>query len=579
MPDADTWDQVVRAVGHSGHLDAAALLMRASRAHAHDAELLWLTRAVRCRRSPGQRHNETLLSRAARRLDAQRVAEILAACPTRTCRMELLRARGVWGSSALYAACMYFRSDDCGSEEPLDEAYETKVIALVDVLLCAGADPNASDSDYRGNLGDEPLLLAAYWSARLVRRLLDAGAQLAPNSRYNDAGLLNVAVISGNFYKADDKRVAMLDELVAMGVRAPPGNEIMCSWAGACTNDESTPAAVIAIVKALVRGGCSVSLPSGTFGYTPLERALERDNEPVVRALLTLGAPTTAKSWVLAVRRDGCNAPVLTSLLRAAGVPTDELVVPLGGEEGRTALMEAARYGSLGSVQLLLDAGASVAPHNERGQDALMWAAQAKPFTFGGGALEVAVVSALLDAGADFDARDVQGWSVLHHLAHSACGASWAAAGVELLRDHGAVLHMAHDGRFPWQVPPVGGVCTCGLHVRLLVVAFDAALEAAIVAEKEAMAAKQAVVAAKEAYAVAVGASSVAAEVVSAAAEAVLTAKEAAGTASAAARAAYAAQSTAQARAEAAIDTATHTLSAVGTGNVVKPAAVGPEAS
>ena len=45
--DADTWDHVVRAVAHTRHAGAAAALMRATRAHAHDAELLWLTRAVR----------------------------------------------------------------------------------------------------------------------------------------------------------------------------------------------------------------------------------------------------------------------------------------------------------------------------------------------------------------------------------------------------------------------------------------------------------------------------------------------------------------------------------------------------
>ena len=46
-PTADTWDHVVRAVAHTDHLGAAAALMRATRDHAHDAELLWLTRAVR----------------------------------------------------------------------------------------------------------------------------------------------------------------------------------------------------------------------------------------------------------------------------------------------------------------------------------------------------------------------------------------------------------------------------------------------------------------------------------------------------------------------------------------------------
>ena len=82
-PDADTWDHVVRAVAHTRHAGAAAALMRATREHAHDAELLWLTRAVR---GGGQR--ETLLARAARWLDVARVGEILAACPTPASRAE-----------------------------------------------------------------------------------------------------------------------------------------------------------------------------------------------------------------------------------------------------------------------------------------------------------------------------------------------------------------------------------------------------------------------------------------------------------------------------------------------------------
>jgi hypothetical protein len=207
---------------------------------------------------------------------------------------------------------------------------------------------------------------------------------------------------------------------------------------------------------------------------------LERNNEPVVHALLAAGAPATATSWVLAVRLDGCNAPVLTSLLRAAGVPSEALAVPADGEEGRTALMEAARYGSLGSVQLLLDAGASVAPRNERGQDALMWAARAKPCMFGDGALEVAVVSALLVAGADVNARDEQGWGVLHPLAHSACGAPWAAKAVQLVCERGAAQRRARDGLFPFEVPAAaGGACSCGLHAgRLVGAAVTAAAEA-----------------------------------------------------------------------------------------------------
>jgi hypothetical protein len=82
--DLATWDQVVRAAGHTGHIGAAVRLLLVTREHAHDAELLWITRAVR------GLDGDTLLAHAARRLDVARVAEILAACPTPACRAELV---------------------------------------------------------------------------------------------------------------------------------------------------------------------------------------------------------------------------------------------------------------------------------------------------------------------------------------------------------------------------------------------------------------------------------------------------------------------------------------------------------
>ena len=100
VPTADTWDHVVRAVAHTGYAGAAAALMRATRAHAHDAELLWLTRAVR-----GGEYGETLLVHSMRRLDVARVGEILAACPTPASRAELLACGDRYDTTVLHWAC------------------------------------------------------------------------------------------------------------------------------------------------------------------------------------------------------------------------------------------------------------------------------------------------------------------------------------------------------------------------------------------------------------------------------------------------------------------------------------------
>ena len=71
-PDPQTWDHVVRAAAHCGQLEAAAVLMRLCREHAHDPELLARTRGVR-----SGEHRLTLLMCAVVRCDVARAAEIV----------------------------------------------------------------------------------------------------------------------------------------------------------------------------------------------------------------------------------------------------------------------------------------------------------------------------------------------------------------------------------------------------------------------------------------------------------------------------------------------------------------------
>ena len=409
-PSADTWDHVVRAVAHTDHLGAAAALMRATREHAHDAELLWLTRAVR----GGGIERETLLAHAARRLDVARVGEILAACPTPASRAELLACGDRYDRTALHRACT-----------PRDEQYEECALALVELLLSAGADPRAR-ARYNDGIKFQPIFHAARWSARLVQWLVQAGAPIdgdvAGHSTLLETARVGTAV-----------GVRMIPALVALGARETLGGTVMHNFA--VSPMEGTPPSngdVVAALTALVSIGCSLTQPLAS-GLTPLDWAAYRGNAPVVRALLALGVAATAKSLACAVA-----CPGVVRLLLAAGAPAGELVRFLPAKGNVTPLMQAAGKAAFESVQLLLGAGASVHLSNEQGHTALMasfWGVNTDATAVLG------VVEALLAAGAAVNARDLAGHTPLHHLAMRSLTQPWAAAAARLLLASGT------DGR------------------------------------------------------------------------------------------------------------------------------------
>jgi hypothetical protein len=263
--DLATWDQVVRAAGHTGHVGAAVRLLLATREHAHDAELLWITRAVR-----GE-WGLTLLARAAGRLDVARVAAILAACPTPACRAELLACGSDSDATALHWAC-----------HPREEQYEEAALALVEVLLGGGADPRAR-ARYANTGGDfQPIHNAAMWSARLVQRLVAAGTPI-------DGDLEAFSTLRQAATACTALGVRTIPALVALGAREAGGNKAILEFAsnpvkGAQPSDGEVAAALTALVSA----GCSLTQPDADE-WAPMNLAAVTGNAPVVRALLSLG--------------------------------------------------------------------------------------------------------------------------------------------------------------------------------------------------------------------------------------------------------------------------------------------------
>jgi ankyrin repeat protein len=414
--------------------------MRATRAHAHDAELLWLTRAVR-----GGQLRETLLSHATWRLDTVRVGEIMAACPTPASRAELLACGDRYGWTALHYACY-----------PRDDQHEDAAAALVELLLGAGADLRAR-ARY-ADIGRElqPIHNAARWSARLVQRLVQAGASIdgdvAGNSTLCSAARASTAV-----------GVRMIPALVALGARETLGGTVMHHFAsnpvkGALPPDGDVPAALTALVSV----GCSLTQPDAA--RSPLDLAALSGNALVVRALLAADVAANAKSLANAVKHSG----VVRQLL-AAGAPAGELVQFSPADENINPLMQAAWEAVLESVQqLLLGAGASVNLPNEQGRTALMlsvWSESAES------AAVLGVVEALLAADADVAACDLAGDTALHYLVIRSYAQPWAAAAARLLLDSGADGRIQnHTGKTPAQAVPVTA-CGGELHRLLLAAA------------------------------------------------------------------------------------------------------------
>jgi ankyrin repeat protein len=433
-PDPQTWDHVVRAAAHCGQLEAAALLMRLCREHAHDPELLARTRGVR-----GGERRRTLLMRAVMRRDVARAAEIVGACPTPASRAELLACVSSGGWTALHMACEPIRED------------EAAAVALAEVLLGAGADPLATLHHSNGQ-DYQPIHVAAMWSARLVQRLVAAGASIdgdvTGNSTLREAATARSA-----------RGVRMIPALVALGARETLGNEAMQRFAkwpveGAPPSDEEVRAALTALVSV----GCSLTAPHAN-GRTPMDGAAQYGNAPVVTALLALGVVATTKSLA-----HGAAHPDIVRVLLAAGAPPGGLVRLAPGAATATPLMAAAEESALESVRLLLVAGASVHDSNEDSHTALMYA-------FVDTATDDAprVVGALLAAGASVAARDLDGDTPLHWLALHHATQPWAAAVARLLLASGASGRQKNEaGETPAGCVPAGAARDGELYALLL---------------------------------------------------------------------------------------------------------------
>lgn len=274
-----------------------------------------------------------------------------------------------------------------GGTTPLLLAVKLGDIAGASMLLTAGADPRAKDSDI--------MLQAAAKNDDLpmVQLLLSARARLgAPDHRDADDSLGPLHT------SARDGRLSIVQALVKAGfaVNTRCGFSQTSPLHDACRGTMDSPD----IVRTLLDAGARIEAPS-KVGKRPLHFASNSGHVETVRALLAAGAnanaPSNTDTRPLHVARD---VSVVRALLDAGAYPraTDDTY--------ETPLHRAARNDDVAVVHALLEAGALASAPDMDGRTPLHTAAAE------GGSASIA--RALVSAGADVGATDNMGYTPLH---------------------------------------------------------------------------------------------------------------------------------------------------------------------
>jgi ankyrin repeat protein len=281
---------------------------------------------------------------------------------------------------------------------------------VVKTLIAARANVHAKTTSNRGDVlyrkGTSVLMIAAmYGRAGVVRRLIAAGANvndaddsgcsalLLACTRGCDAATVKLLIDAGasrKFSKPGTTASSLLgeaaryatpeiiDALMQAGERFVYGMGFYGS---------TLEAAIVypqraANVAAYVRHGVDVNRPD-LFGKTPLMLAAAGWHDAMLQALIEAGADVNLKNAVAYMPHPGGA---------------------MNADDGYTALIQAARYGTPGGIRLLLRAGALVDNCSPDGRTALMHAvANARTDN----------VRALLQGGADCRRKSLAGETAL----------------------------------------------------------------------------------------------------------------------------------------------------------------------
>ena len=289
--------------------------------------------------------------------------------------------------------------------------FQSASASQVAACLEAGEDINAKTAD-----GRTPLHLAASNTddPAVIRALLGAGARarardvddktvLCLAAERNSTPAVIQALLEGGASVLDRCRSAS-DPL-----NAYPGDTPLHLAAGFNPNPE--------VAAVLIRAGANVNAPAGPHDETPLHYAARNENPAMAEMLVNAGAELN--------NRDGSGYTPLMWAVYVDNLSTTRFFLQVGAELSGALHIAAVQSRNVAIATALIDAGADLNRKTGEGQTPLHYAAR-----YGG---TPAVVEALLQAGADVNVKDDAGKTPLILAQES--GKTTIA---ELLRRYGA---------------------------------------------------------------------------------------------------------------------------------------------
>lgn len=298
---------------------------------------------------------------------------------------------------------------DYSGKTRLYKAVEQGSIEAVRLLLQAGAEPNII-----GKAG-APLHVAAHLNdVEIMRALLSGGAKPGARHPVSGATALHCAITSGNLVAVMLllQWGASLDERDGLGLGVL--HKAISAWAKDPT-----------IFSMLVALGADVMSVSGDeFDSLPLLHYAARSGcSGAIEELLSHGVPVDLPAP--ATSMTALHIACMLGRVACAKVLLTRGADPQRGDNGgNTPLCVAIRQNELEVVRLFASLRCGISTRNARGETPLHYAASGQ---------SVELLASLVEAGAELDARDDDGWTPLFYASQNsvhiaaflvACGAN-----------------------------------------------------------------------------------------------------------------------------------------------------------